>query len=102
MKEINDGFQELINNLKFFQHSGKISNAYFQLNTVFSCWSSSLERQSIFFNQDFLQLFKFFNLQIKETDNLQKKFVLKKNYETKGIKLLKRKDELFYQGDISK
>ena len=103
MKEISDGFQELINNLKFFQHNGKISNAYFQLNTIFSCWSSSLERQAEFFNQDFLQLFKFFNLQIKETDNLQKKFVLqKKNYETKGIKLLKRKDELFYQGDISK
>ena len=34
---------------------------------------------------------------------MQKQFVIqKKNYENKGIKLLKRKEELFYQGDISK
>ena len=103
MKEIGDRFQELTNNLKYFQHNGKMSNAYFQLNTIFTCWSSALQRQSEFFNQDFLQLFKFFNLQIKETDNLQKQFVTqKKNYESKGIKLLKKKEELFYQGDISK
>ena len=103
MKEISDRFQELTNNLKFFQHNGRMSNAYFQLNTIFSCWSSSFERQSEFFNQDFLELFKFFNLQIKETDCLQKQFIAqKKNYEAKGIKLLKKKEELFYQGDISK
>ena len=103
MKEIGDRFQELTNNLKYFQHNGKMSNAYFQLNTIFACWSSSLNRQSEFFNQDFLGLFKFFNLQIKETDFLQKQFVLqKKNYENKGIKLLKKKEELFYQGDINK
>ena len=103
MKEIGDRFQELTNNLKYFQHNGKMSNAYFQLNAIFACWSSSLNRQSEFFNQDFLGLFKFFNLQIKETDFLQKQFVLqKKNYENKGIKLLKKKEELFYQGDINK
>ena len=103
MKEISDRFQELTDNLKFFQHNGKMSNAYFQLNTIFTCWSSSLKRQSEFFNQDFLQLFKFFNLQIKETDILHKQLITqKKNYESKGIKLLKKKEELFYQGDISK
>ena len=103
MKEISDRFQELTDNLKYFQHNGKMSNSYFQLNTIFSCWSSSFLRQSEFFNQDFLQLFKFFNLQIKETDALQKLFISqKKNYEAKGIKLLKKKEELFYQGDINK
>jgi hypothetical protein len=103
MKEIGDRFQEIINNLKYFQHNGKMSNAYFQLNTIFMCWSSALQRQAEFFNQDFSPLFKYFNLQIKETENLQKQFVTqKKNYENKGIKLLKKKEELFYQGDISK
>jgi hypothetical protein len=103
MKEIGDRFQELTDNLKYFQYSGKMSNSYIQLNTIFAYWSSALERQSEFFSQDFLQLFKFFNLQIKETDYLQKQFALqKKNYENKGIKLLKKKEELFYQGDINK
>ncbi len=103
MKEISDRFQELTDNIKYFQHNGKMSNIYFQLNTVFGCWSSSLQRQSEFFNQDFLQLFKFFNLQIKETDTLHKQLITqKKNYENKGLKLFKKKEELFYQGDISK
>ena len=103
MKELGDRFQELTNNLKYFQHNGKMSNAYFQLNTIFTCWSSALQRQEEFFNQDFLPLFKYFNLQIKETEILQKQFsTQKKNYENKGIKLLKKKEELFYQGDISK
>ena len=103
MKEISDRFQELTDNIKYFHSNGKISNAYVQLNTIFTCWSSSLKRQSEFFNDDLLQLFKYFNLEIKETDNLNKHFTTqKKNYENKGIKLLKRKDELFYQGDINK
>ena len=103
MKEIGNRFQELTDNLKYFHHNGKMSNTYFQLNTIFTCWSSSLLRQSEFFDQDVLQLFKFFNLQIKETDSLQKLFISqKKNYEAKGIKLLKKKEELFYQGDINK
>jgi methyl-accepting chemotaxis protein len=103
MKEISDRFQELTENLKYFQHNGRMSNAYIQLNTIFGCWSSSLKNQSEFFNEDFLQLFKFFNLQIKETDILHKQLITqKKNYESKGLKLLKKKEELFYQGDVSK
>ena len=103
MKEMSKRFQELTDNLKFCQHNAKISNAFIQLNTIFTFWSSSLRKQSDFFNDDFLQLFKYFNLEIKETDNLYKQLIIqKKNYENKGIKLLKRKEELFYQGDISK
>lgn len=45
---------ELTDNIKYFKHNCKMSNIYFQLNTIFGCWSSSLQRQSEFFNQDFL------------------------------------------------
>jgi len=103
MKEISSRFQELTENLKYFRLGGKINSLYMQLDGIFLYWSSSLERQAQFFNEDFKQIFKSFNLEIKETEFLQKELMTqKKNYETKGIKLRQRKEELFYQGDINK
>lgn len=103
MKEISEEFQKFVENLKHNSSCGVLQNIYMQLSTIFSCWSMSYDRQKNFFNQEFREHFRYMDLELKELDHFYKKFTeIKGKFETQGIKLIKRKEELFNKKDFSK
>lgn len=103
MKQISDRFHELSDQLKFSQNNGKMPDIFVQLNIIFSCLSQSFEKQTELFNQEFYDIFIIFKSQLKEVDSIYNQFIeLKNKYETKGIKLYKKKEELFNSKDYNK
>ena len=103
MKQVSDRFHGLSDQLKFSQNNEKLSDIFVQFNIIFSCLSQSYEKQTELFNQNFYGLFIIFKSQIKEIDNIYNQFIeLKNKYESKGIKLYKKKEELFNSKDYNK
>lgn len=100
MKDLSNCFLQLSDKMKLSQNKEKISDFLAQLNIIFSGLSQSYERQTELFNQDFYGIFLFFKSEIKEINNIYDQFIdLKNKYETKGVKLYKKKEELFNTRD---
>ena len=117
LTEVSNDFKNLsihINNLstifgKLYSHSIKadlnenIKNILLKNRTIFSHWSTSFEKQSLFFGIEFKEFFNYINSQINELNNIYLQFAkFKEDYEKSGIQLFEKKEKLFFEKKYDK
>ena len=94
---------------KLYSHSTKtdlnenIKNIFVKNRTIFSHWSDSFAKQSLFFGIEFKEFFNYINSQINELNNIYLQFSkFKEDYEKSGIQLFEKKEKLFYEKKYDK
>ncbi len=103
MKELGEQFNKLSEELKDIEAAKNLENIYSQFSTIFTNWSFSYSKQSLFFKDDFKTLFNYMNLEVQEMDSIYKDYLSFKNeYEDFTTRINKKKEELFSQKDYSK
>ena len=94
---------------RLFSHSTKADfnenskNILAKYRTLFIYWSSSFEKQSLFFGQEFKEFFTYVNSQINELNNIYLQFDrYREDYEKSGIQLFEKKEKLFFEKKYDK
>ena len=96
MKQASSAFSALSNYSKESNQSPWLFTCYDKLKDIFAQWSTSYNKQKIFFNNNFREFFDYLNLQIKSLGDLEKQHMKMKNdYERYGLELYMKKEKLF-------
>lgn len=103
LKELSNDFANLQKNARDTDQDESIKNTYDKLKNIFNNWSLSSAKQKDFFEKDFSEFFSYIRLELNELNTLQKQYMtVKKNYETKGIEYLNKRDKLFNSKNYAK
>ena len=102
-KNISGIFSKLYSHSTKADFSDDMKNIYAKYRNIFSHWSSSFEKQYIFFANDCKEFFTYMNSEVNELNNIYMQFAkFKDDYEKSGIQLFEKKEKLFYEKKYDK
>ena len=102
-KSISGIFSKLYSHSTKADFSDDMKNIYAKYRNIFSHWSSSFEKQYIFFVNDCKELFTYINSEVNELNNIYMQFAkFKDDYEKSGIQLFEKKEKLFNEKKYDK